>query len=225
MLARLRRHLTYANVVSTLCLFIVLGGSAFAAVKITGKNVKNSSLTGADVKNSSLTGRDIKNNSLTGSDVLESKLGTVPRANNANTAGSAGSAGNADTLDGLDSSAFAQRSCNSAPGVLRGFARVNAGTGFSTTFTTAGVDNTYNCAGGTVEARRLAQGDYEVRFNGMTSTVALASQMEDGIPAVSITVGVGRVAGPVATFRVQTVVNSGGSPGTNTDIPFLVAPL
>jgi hypothetical protein len=30
----MRRHLTYANVVSTLCLFIVLGGSAYAAKQI-----------------------------------------------------------------------------------------------------------------------------------------------------------------------------------------------
>ena len=38
----------------------MLGGSAYAAAKITGKNVKNSSLTGADVKNNSLTGKDVK---------------------------------------------------------------------------------------------------------------------------------------------------------------------
>ena len=60
MLIRIRRHLTYANVVSTLCLFALLGGSAYAAAKITGKNVKNGSLTGKDVKNNSLTGKDVK---------------------------------------------------------------------------------------------------------------------------------------------------------------------
>ena len=66
MLARLRSRLTYANVVSTLCLFMLLGGSAYAAIQITGKNVKNSSLTGTDVKNNSLTGSDVKG--LTGKD-------------------------------------------------------------------------------------------------------------------------------------------------------------
>ena len=60
MLIRLRRKLTYANVVSSLCLFVLLGGSAYAAAKITGKNVKNGSLTGRDVKNNSLTGKDVK---------------------------------------------------------------------------------------------------------------------------------------------------------------------
>ncbi len=30
----LRSRLTYANVISTLCLFIVLGGGAYAAIKV-----------------------------------------------------------------------------------------------------------------------------------------------------------------------------------------------
>ena len=37
MLTKVTPHLTYANVVSTLCLFIALGGSSYAAVKL-GKN-------------------------------------------------------------------------------------------------------------------------------------------------------------------------------------------
>lgn len=74
-----------ALVISLVALFVALGGTGYAAITITGKNVKNGSLTG----------KDIKNNSLTGSDVKESKLGTVPRATSATTAGSATSATNA----------------------------------------------------------------------------------------------------------------------------------
>jgi hypothetical protein len=33
---RIRSKLSYANVVATLCLFIALGGTSYAAVKITG---------------------------------------------------------------------------------------------------------------------------------------------------------------------------------------------
>lgn len=47
--------------VAYLALFVALGGSSYAAIRITGANVKNSSLTGLDVKNNSLTGTDIKN--------------------------------------------------------------------------------------------------------------------------------------------------------------------
>jgi hypothetical protein len=102
-----------ALVISLVALFVSLGGVGFAAVTITGKNVKNSSLTGkdvknssltgSDVKNSSLTGSDIKNNKLTGSDVLESSLGKVPsagRADSAGTADNATNAGNANALGG-----------------------------------------------------------------------------------------------------------------------------
>ena len=69
MLSKLRPRLTYANVVSSVCLFILLGGTAFAAAKaITGKEVKNGSLSGKDVRNSSLTGLDVKNESLSADD-------------------------------------------------------------------------------------------------------------------------------------------------------------
>jgi hypothetical protein len=78
-----------ALVISLVALFLSLGGVGYAAVTITGKNVKNSSLTGKDVKNSSLTGKDVKNDSLTGSDVRESGLGKVPSAAAADAAGSA----------------------------------------------------------------------------------------------------------------------------------------
>jgi len=61
MRARLRPHLTYANVVSSLCLFVLLGGTSYAAVVITGRNVMDSSLTGKDVRNNSLNGKDVTN--------------------------------------------------------------------------------------------------------------------------------------------------------------------
>jgi hypothetical protein len=74
LLSKLRPRLTYANVVSTLCLFIVLGGGAYAASTITGKNVKNSSLTGRDIRNSSLTTGDVKNRSLLAKDFRTGQL-------------------------------------------------------------------------------------------------------------------------------------------------------
>jgi len=72
-LHRIRPRLTYANVVATLALFIALGGSSYAALTITGKNVKNSSLSW----------RDLQRNTLGGTRIKESRLGTVPRARRA----------------------------------------------------------------------------------------------------------------------------------------------
>ncbi len=50
----MRRHLTYSNVIATLALFIALGGTSYAAVKITSRNVVDGSLTGKDLKKRSV---------------------------------------------------------------------------------------------------------------------------------------------------------------------------
>jgi hypothetical protein len=69
----LRRHLSYANVMATLAVFIALGGSSYAALSITGR----------DVKDRSLTHRDLRHNTLGGTRIKESRLGKVRRARNA----------------------------------------------------------------------------------------------------------------------------------------------
>ena len=73
MSAWLRTHRpSHAVVVAYLALFVALGGSSYAAVTVTGKNVRNSSLTGSDVKTNSLTGRDIR--ALRSGDVTDRSL-------------------------------------------------------------------------------------------------------------------------------------------------------
>jgi hypothetical protein len=74
MIEALRRRLTYANVMATVAVFIALGGSSYAALTITGRNVTNGSLTFRDLKRDTLGGGRIK----------ESQLGEVRRARNAN---------------------------------------------------------------------------------------------------------------------------------------------
>jgi hypothetical protein len=54
---------------STIALFAALAGTSYAAVSITGAEIRNGSLTGADLKNESVKGSDIDNSSLTGSDL------------------------------------------------------------------------------------------------------------------------------------------------------------
>lgn len=48
------RRLTYANVVATVALVLATGGTAWAALVVTGLNVKDETLTGRDVRNGSL---------------------------------------------------------------------------------------------------------------------------------------------------------------------------
>jgi hypothetical protein len=70
-----RLGLTYANTMATVAVFIALGGTGYAAITVTGKQVKDGSLTGRDVKNKSLTGTDIRDSSLLAKDF---KVGELP---------------------------------------------------------------------------------------------------------------------------------------------------
>jgi hypothetical protein len=65
MLSRLRPRITYANVVSTMCLFILLGGGAYATSKLPknsvgSKQIKKNAVTSAKVKNGTLKASDAK---------------------------------------------------------------------------------------------------------------------------------------------------------------------
>ena len=56
---RLRRRATFANTVSVVALFVALGGTGYAAVQVTGDDVRNGSLTGADIRDGSLRAADL----------------------------------------------------------------------------------------------------------------------------------------------------------------------
>lgn len=53
-MSRIRPHLTYANVVSTLCLFVVLGGVSVAAMKLQEDSVKSKHIVNGQVKRGDL---------------------------------------------------------------------------------------------------------------------------------------------------------------------------
>jgi len=73
----LRQRLTYANVMSTLAVFIALGGSSYAAVRISG----------ASIKDRSIPAKKLKPNSVTSREVRESRLSRVPRSRTADRLG------------------------------------------------------------------------------------------------------------------------------------------
>jgi hypothetical protein len=84
----MKRSPSPALVISILALFVALGGTGYAAVKINGKNIKKGTVLGTALKKNTLGGTQIK----------ESKLGKVPSAVQADTAGTANSAA---TLAGI----------------------------------------------------------------------------------------------------------------------------
>jgi hypothetical protein len=87
MFDRARHRITYANVTSTLALFLALGGgAAYAANEWNGDNIQDESLTGADIRGSlpdlqnpngvpgSLTTEDIADNTIFPVDVADNSL-------------------------------------------------------------------------------------------------------------------------------------------------------
>lgn len=94
-----------AMVVACLALFVALGGTSFAAVKLSknsvgAREIKKNAVGASEIKKNAVASSEVKTNSLTGSDINESKLGIVPTAANATSATTAGNAANADLISG-----------------------------------------------------------------------------------------------------------------------------
>ena len=101
---KIRKRITYANVMSSIAVFLVLGGATALAAglgknSVGSKQLKKNAVTTAKIKNGAVTASKIKNGAITGAQVNASTLGTVPNANHAGSADSATNAGHANTAD------------------------------------------------------------------------------------------------------------------------------
>ena len=194
MITRLRNRLTYANTVATLALFLALGGSSYAAISITGKNVKNGSLTGKDIKGSSLGTKQVRNGSLLAGDFKSGQLQRGPEGAQgpqgpAGAAGAPGSPG-APGLTG-------------AAGTARAYANVR---------TTCPSNNCLiENSSGVSQATRPNLGVYCVRAPGISgdavAAVATPELVGSVAPTGNVTVYVARDGGADCTagdFRVHT---------------------
>lgn len=71
----IRKRLTYANVISSIAVFLVLGGAtAVAAKKIGTKQLKANSVTTGKIKKNAVTTAKIKNNAVNGAKVKDASL-------------------------------------------------------------------------------------------------------------------------------------------------------
>ncbi len=98
---QIRKRLTYANVMSSIAVFLILGGaSAFAASQL-GKNsvgtkqLKKNAVTAAKIQKNAVTTAKIKDNAVNGAKVDEASLGKVPSATKADSASTATTANTA----------------------------------------------------------------------------------------------------------------------------------
>jgi hypothetical protein len=119
----LKKRITPSILISSLALFIALGGASYAALgknsvgskqlktnAVVTKKIKNDAVTASKIKAAAILTDKIKDDAVTGAKVKESSLGTVPEAThaagaelatNATSATSAISADSAENLDGL----------------------------------------------------------------------------------------------------------------------------
>jgi hypothetical protein len=96
----LRGKLTYANVIATLALFLVLGGGAYAAARLPKNSVgteqiRNGAVSGAKIRSDAITGGKVKNGTLLAQDFASGQLPAGPVGPNGPTgpAGKTGKAG------------------------------------------------------------------------------------------------------------------------------------
>jgi hypothetical protein len=95
----MRRHLTYSNVISTLCLILVVGGGvAYAANTVGSSDVINNSLRSVDLKDNDVQSTDVQDGSLTGDDVASNSISGTDITNN----GIKGADVASNSLDTLD---------------------------------------------------------------------------------------------------------------------------
>lgn len=76
-MTRVKKVLTFSNVVAFIALFVALGGSVYAAGKISGTQIKSGSVPGNRIKAKSLTGKQVKPKSLTGKQIKANSLGAM----------------------------------------------------------------------------------------------------------------------------------------------------
>jgi hypothetical protein len=110
--SRLCRHLSYANVMATIAVFVVFGGVSYAATTISGNKLIKGSVGAGKLKNGTITSNQVKADSLTGSVIDESTLTIVPSAQSATTATTAGSANTAKSATTAQSAATAKSADN-----------------------------------------------------------------------------------------------------------------
>lgn len=78
---RIRDHMTYANVMATLAVFIALGGTSYAVAtgSVGSREIENDSIRSKDIRNDDVRSQDVQNRSLLTKDFKADQLPAGPR--------------------------------------------------------------------------------------------------------------------------------------------------
>jgi len=83
-LKQLGRHLTFANIMSCVALFLALGGAAYAAktaTKVRTQNLANGAVTAAKLRGGAVTNPKLRNGAVTGAKIAPATIGSTQLAN------------------------------------------------------------------------------------------------------------------------------------------------
>ena len=205
---KFRPRLSYANVVSTLALFLVVaGGSAFAATQLAKnsvgtKQLKKNAVTSAKIKANAVTGAKIGGGAVTeakigGGAVTEAKLGGNAVTGTKLAAGAVSTGKIADGAVGPEKLSGSYLA-SSTPGVP--VAGINVSS-------SGGIDRWFNRAGGEPIVKKEGTGVYVVTFPGLEKQL----YSETSIALVSL-LGIGGEINrnsSAANARVETANSAG----------------
>lgn len=82
-----RRHITYANLMATLAVFVALGGTGYAAATIVSSQIANGAVTKAKIANGAVGTPKLATNAVTTSKLAKSSVNSAKLADRAVTAG------------------------------------------------------------------------------------------------------------------------------------------
>jgi hypothetical protein len=74
---KLRSHLSFANVVAMIALFVALSGTSYAVSKIGPKDIRKNAVRAKHIKKSQVRSKQIKNRSVRASDLAPGVIGTT----------------------------------------------------------------------------------------------------------------------------------------------------
>jgi hypothetical protein len=91
----LSKHLTFANAISCVALFVALSGAAYAATTlgkqaVKTKNLANGSVTALKLRNGAVTNSKLRNGAVTGAKIASATIGSTQLANGAVRSGQLG---------------------------------------------------------------------------------------------------------------------------------------
>lgn len=204
LLKQIRRHVTYANVMSSLAVFLILGGAtAFAAVQKIGANeIKANSIKTGKIIKEAVTAGKIKKAAVTESRIADGAVTTNKLADNAVTTPKiandavTGAKVNEATLGEVPNAANAQKLAGKSLNEVVMWAFVNS-------------NGTLFRSSGGVSSAQLGTGSYNVTFPRAVNTCAInaTNAADDGVdPAVS-EIAVSAISASVA--RVSTANSAG----------------